>query len=293
MSAYVPFARYFNPAAAVAVVGQAVTFANGEGLHFTFRVDRSISSEPDSCSIGIEGLDYFRAKLMGAAFRETSIGQVVTLRAGYDAALAGLFTGTLRSFRPNVRMGPALWTYAEADDGGDLYQNAIVSLPTTAGLTALDQINLACAVLKIVTSDSVATVVAGANLTAQGPFSASGVRMAFELLDVAARRLRARWWIRDGQLHMGRRGIPDPTRPAVVIAAPIPGGATFPGVPVIEPLTEDGSGVCTVTTFFDPNIVPGGQVVYAGQSLRVERVIHSGGTRSPSPWASQITGRTL
>lgn len=289
---YVPFARYYNPTAVVTVVGQVVTFAQGEGLNFSFRVDRSINAEPDSCSIAIEGLDYFRAKLMGVAFREIPAGQVVTVRAGYDALTAGVFTGTLRSLRPNVRRGPALMAYVEADDGGDAFRDTVVPLPTTAGLTAADMISVAAAALGVVQAPSVAAVVAGVVPVKQGPFTAAGVRKASDLLDAAARRLRARWWLRDGQLHMSRRGVSDPTRPAVLIAVPTP-GPTLPGVPVIEELTEDGSGLATCTTFFDPNIVPGGQVVYAGQAFRVERVIHSGQTRSAAPWASRIVGRTL
>lgn len=289
---YVPFARYYNPTAIVTIVGQVVTFAQGEGLNFSFRVDRSINAEPDSCSLAIEGLDYFRAKLMGAAFREVPIGQVVTVQAGYDALTAGLFTGTLRSFRPNVRRGPALLTYAEADDGGEAYSEAVIQLPaSTAGLTSAEMVRIAAVGLQVVVHPDTDAVIAGGTAAAQGPFSAAGVRKAADLMDAAARRLRARWWIRDGQLFMARRVLPS-SRPAVIIAVPTP-GPTMPGVPVIEELTEDGSGIATCTTFFDPNIVPGGQVRYAGQSFRVERVVHSGETRGASPWSSRIVGRSL
>lgn len=216
------------------------------------------------------------------------------VQAGYDAAAGGLFAGDLRSLKANQQRGASLWTIATADDGGDAFTDILVPLPSTAGLTAQQMIDIAATALGLVQAPSVAAVVATQSPIKQGPFTAVGIRRASDLLDAAARRLRCRWWIRDQQLHLGARGIADPTRPAIILVGPVVGAAPVPpGLPIVAPLTEDGSGIVQVTAFMDPNLVPGGQVVYNGTAFRIEAVVHSGETRSGGVWTSRITGRAL
>lgn len=288
------FARYYNPIAIVTVVGQAITFVNGEGLNMKIDIERTLAPEPDQCRLAIEGLDPFRARLMGQVFRETRIGQGVTVQLGYDAVPIFAFSGVLESFTDSTRRGEALWTLATAGDGADAFDDVALppALNSNVGLTPQQQIDIAIAALGIAPGPSVPIVVAGANPLAQGPFSASGVRRATDLLDAACLTLRCRWWIRDRQLHMARKGLPDPTRPAIIIAPQQP-GPRLPGVPLVEPVTFGGGGIMHAATFLEPNMVPGGQVSYQGGLFRIEHVVHSAETRSSTPWISRIVGRAL
>ncbi|MEC9048881.1 MAG: hypothetical protein VYA51_12795 [Planctomycetota bacterium] len=280
--------------AVVSIVGQILTFQNGEGLNMKISIERSLNPEPDECKLSIEGLDPFRARLMGQVFRETRVGQAVTVQLGYDVIPVAAFSGLLETFDDNVPQGPALWTHATAGDAADIFDDVKLppGLSSNVGLTPLEQINIAMAAMGILPGPSVAPVVAGASPLAQGPFSASGVRRASDLLDAACLTLRCRWWVRDRQLHLARNGLPDPSRLAVIIA-PMQPGPRMPGVPLVAPPSFGGGGIMNCTTFMDPTIVPGGQVSYQGGLFRVEHVIHSAETRSTSPWTSSIVGRAL
>lgn len=285
---FVPIPRYFNPTVIVTLIGTVVTFANGEGLNIRFNVTRTINATPDTAMVSIAGIDPIRARLMNKQFGE--LGATVPfvnkliVQAGYDVAAAGLFRGDLRSFKTGVQRGPDVWTDIVADDGGDAVTDVLVPLPSTVGLTVQQQIDIATAAMGLVQSPSVAQVVGTQIPIVQGPFTAVGIRKASDLLDDAARRLGCRWYVRDDQLFLAFRGLPDPTRPAIVLTPQT----------VITPFAEDGSGLSTGTTFFDPNIVPGGQVVTPlGTTLRVEQVVHSGETRGAQVWGSRVTGRAL
>lgn len=290
-----PFARYYNPFAVFTISGVLVQFANGHGLNVRCTITRTLEPEPDSCEISIEGLDPTKARIMGQIFRElpTLPTNIVNVQLGYDAIPQNAFTGRMESFLDAQRSGPSIWTHITAGDGADAFDtNKLVPAVSTAGLTAENMIDVALAVLTpIVRGPSVPLVIAGATPIAQGPFSASGVRTATDLLDEAARMLRCRWWIRDGMLHLARNGLPSP-EPAIIIAPDQP-GPRFPGVPLVESVTFGGGGLMQCATFLDPGIVPGRAISYQGGQFRVEHVVHSLETRSPAPWVSRIVGRAL
>jgi hypothetical protein len=288
------FARYYNPIAILTVVGQAVTFAAGEGLNFRFAVRRSMDPLPDQLEFAIEGLEPFRARAMGEAFKRSDLplGRVVTLQVGYDAVPISAFKGLLETFTDQIPRGPALWTIGTAGDGADAFDTDKL-VPASSGLAPLQtQLDGAAAILGLLVHPSADAVVAGVNPSAVGPFSVSGVRTCADLLDNIARTCRARWWIRDGQIFMARNGVPVPGAPAVIIA-PMQPGPRLPGAPLVEPVTIGGGGVLNAATLLDPLIVPGGQVSYQGGIFRVETVVHSGETRSAAPWTSRIVGRAL
>lgn len=285
-----PFARYYNPLCSVTIVGNVIAFAAGRGLNMRITIERSMEPTPDRADIAIEGIDPVRARLMGRVYRETALGQLVQISLGYDTTPMAAFTGRLESFVDTVPRGQSTWTFATAGDGADAWDVDKLVPAGAAVLTAADQVRGAIAVLGLVAGPSVEPILAG-SADAIKPFSASGVRTAADLLDDACRTLRARWWIRDGMLHLVRLGLPTPG-PALILA-PYQPGPRLPGIPVIEPASYGGAGLLQVTTFLDPGLVPGGQVVYEGGAFRVESVVHSLETRGAAPWTSRITGRAL
>jgi hypothetical protein len=277
----VPIARYFNPTFRVALLGQTVTFENGQGLNMGFQIQRTMTQTPDTCDVTIEGLSPVRTQAMAAIFSATG-ESAVEIQAGYDRTRAGLFRGDLRNFSGPKRVGPSEIVRLTADDGGNAFTDVIIRRISNAGMTASEMIDTAATAMQIVLGPSVAKVLAASDPGRQGPYTAVFTGRASELLDAACRRIRARWWIRDGQLVLGHRGLPDSSRKAVVVP---------PGAIVSGPSTQ-GSGLSEAVVFLDPNIVPGSQVVLGSLRLRVEAVVYSGETRG-GIWTAQIVGRKL
>lgn len=282
MTGIVPIRRYFSPSLLVDILGFPVEFRGGQGLAMRFRVTRSMSASPDTGEVEIIGLDPKVQEKMGALYTARETGQLV-IRGGYESALAGVFRGDLRSLKTNDPRGADILTIAVADDGGE----AVAEVPlriSNAGMTSAQMIEVAAAALELIVHPSAATVLAEASVLQQSPFTAVVTGHAVDLLDAACRRLRCRWWTRDGQLFLlTRRGVVDKARPAVEISEK---------ARIANP-SMLGGGLYGVPTMFDPNIVPGSQVVVDGKFLRVETVVHSGLTRGSDVWRSEVVGRIL
>jgi hypothetical protein len=248
----------------------------------TFEVTRSMQGEPDTCTVGICNQDPLTSNAIGAAFSLLA-RKTIVLTGGYDALQVGLFAGDLRSYAPGQRQGPDVWTRMVADDGGQAFAETIIRPPiSTVNQTAAGLISIAAQAMGLIPAPSVAAVLASSDATKIGPYSAVFAGHAHELLDIACRRIVARWWIRDLQLHLARLGLPEAGLPAIVI----------PPEAVIGEPQIGGSGTLHLPALFDPNVVPGGQIAYQGALARVERVVHSGQTRA-GVWASMIDGRFL
>ena len=283
MAVPIPIPRYFNPSMTVEVLGQTVKFNRGEGLNIGFRIVRSMAQTPDTCEVSIEGLLEERVTIMAALFAALG-ADTMTVKAGYDGLKVGIFKGDLRGFKGSERRGPAQITSFIADDGGDAFSDTILRI-STAGMTASQMVSVAAGAMGLQPHPSVATVLGSADPSAQGPYAATFTGKASDLLTAACRRARCRWWIRDGQIVLGSKGLPDSSRPAVVV----PPAAVVSGPSVM------GSGLYSAVVFLDPNLVPGSQVVVGGirgMRLRIEGVVYSGETRG-GIWVAQITGRTL
>ena len=277
----IPIPRYFNPALSVTVGGVTARFLDGEGLNIRFSVKRTLTQTPDTASVAIFGLDPDRADRMGARFNDLGKSELV-IQAGYDSITPGLFTGDIRTFRQNQPQGADLVTMITADDGGDAYSDVTYQL-SNAGMTALEMFTVATELMDLTIHPSALAIINASNPLRQGAYTAVGVGKASELLTAAARRIRARWWIRDGQLFLGHLGLPDLARPAVLITEDI----------LINNPTTDGSGLTTLRFFMNPNVVPGSQVSHRARLFRVESCMHAGETRSGSILATTATGRVL
>lgn len=282
----IPIARYFNPTLILAIGLTSITtikFLNGAGLAVEFNVTRTLTNTPDSCSVKIAGLDPLRAELMGANFRATGKSKL-NLRLGYDGVTAGVFAGDVRKFVSQRRAGADTWTDADADDGGDAVANARLpdALKCSAKLTAENMVDIAAGVMELIVPPQTYAVIRSTNVQAQGEYTCVATSMATDLLDAAARRVKCRWWIRDGQLFFTQLGLADKSRPAIQITPQT----------LVGDIGSGGVGMQTLPVMFDPNIVQGGQVAYLGTLFRVEQVVHSGSTRG-GLWTSVVEGRAL
>lgn len=270
--------------------GLRAIFKGGEGLRMTFSVQRTMTPTPDNASVSIYNLDPDRAERFGADFASQGYGSV-TIRAGYGLRLAGLFTGDLRTLRTSSQEGPDLVTSLTADDGGDALAEVIFPIATgTLGLTSSQMVDGALAAMNAklrpgekpwTKHASVGLVLAQSDTRATTPYSYVPVGKVTDLLDAAARRCNCRWWARDKQIFFGFRGQADASRPAVVVDERNLTGS----------VGTEGSGLMTFPLLLDTNILPGGQVAYKRQLLRVEAVNYQGDTRGL--FTCQVTGRVL
>lgn len=291
----ISFGRLFKPAVFVSVAGVEVANMDNDGLRVAFTVNRSMTSTPDSADVTICGLAPERMIGMQQTFGETGRAKLV-VRSGYDGAVADLFRGDIREMKTNVRLAEDRAVRVVADDAGDALAEALVSA-STLGLTAENMIDLAIAALAragaTITKHPSVDVAVAAVVQSRVSYTFVSIGQASQLLDEAARILGVRWFIRDGQLCMARRGLPID---GLSIALPWDHLTA-------EPML-DGSGLIHFSTFLDPNITPGRQVVlgqegfartpepWAHQPLRVESVIYQGDTES-GPWQAAVTARRI
>lgn len=278
--------RYFDPNLTVQVGTYVVAFAKGTGYEISFNIQRSLSTTPDSCTVSIGNILPVTANAMLATF--SALGPesrtIMSVRGGYGLVSTGLFIGDVRTFVSSRRDGPDLWTDVTADDGGYAYSEVAVppELRSTAGLTAQNMVDIAATLMQLIPAPSVAAAIAAGDPSVQGPYTCVTIGKAHELLDAAARRLYCRWWIRDGQIHFSRLGIPTTNRPAIVANAQN----------VVGSVSFGGSGTITLPMLFDPNLVPDSQVQFERAMFRIETVQHTGSTRG-GLWTSTVQGKAL
>ena len=290
----ISFARLYRPGVVVSIAGQIISALAIPGVvapRVTFRCSRSMSSTPDSAAITVFGLSPEQRAAIGKLWAETARAKI-TIAAGYEGITTSLFVGDARTMQPSMKAGPEYMTVINADDGGDLLADAPIpgALASTAGLTAQQMIDVALRCfelhaattgdLPIVAHPSVAETIGTASPSATTLFYSSvAVGKARDLLDEAARTLGCRWWIRDSQLYMVRRGVPA-DKLAIVLQRDH----------WLDEPSEDGNGMVRLSTFLDPNITPGRQLVLVGrvapgkpETFRVEAADYTGDTEGGAP----------
>lgn len=297
--------RLYKPAVSVTLAGVTVTNGiagtfgeKGRGPRIAFSVSRSMTPTPDSGEVSIYGLALERRKAIEALHGETGRTNL-SISLGYDGVALAMFSGDVRELRGRVRLGGDTATMATADDGGDALSEVLLPGLSTAGLTPGQMIDAALAAMAAppLTPTSAGGILVVKHPTASaviasGPQSASiynvvSIGRARDLIDEAARILGARWWVRDGQLFMARRGVPTDG-----LAVQVP-----PDRWLTEP-SEDGEGVVRFSTLLDPMLVPGRQVRLLGWPqagattvLRVEQGTYKGDTDVAQPFSAALACR--
>lgn len=301
----ISFPRLYRPACGVTIAGQAITALGLPGVvspRVAFRVRRTMTPTPDTADVSVYGLSPERRLAIQSLWSELGRAKVL-IASGYEGITAQLFAGDARSLRASVRAGADFATICTADDAGDALADTTITL-STAGLTVQNMIDLALAALArgtgpvaggtpgevVVAHPSVAATIATATPGSTTLFySAVSIGKATDLLHEAARILGCRWWIRDSQLFMARRGVP--TDGLAIL---------LPRSHWLDEPTEDGKGLVRVSTLLDPNIVPGRQLQLVGrlaladvETFRVETCEYSGDTDSGAPFRVDCEARRL
>lgn len=291
----ITFARIYKPSAILTLSGQVITSIAIPGvatLRVQFQIQRTMTPSPDTATATVWGLDPIRATAMRALFAELGRDKL-TIASGYDGITSHIFAGDVRSIR-RVQSGGDVGLVVTADDAGDALADATISL-STAGLTAQNLIDyallaLAAAGAPVVAHPSVAAAVGLATPSSTvSLFSSVHVGKVSDLLTEAARVLGCRWWIRDNQLFMAARGLPTDGM-----------GVFLPRTHWLSEPADDGSGLVRMSTFLDPNIVPGRQVSIQGrlsplgiEPMRVESAAYTADSEGSSPWSVEVACRRI
>lgn len=278
-------AQYYQPGFTAQIDTAVMVAPSSEAYQAKFTVSRSIETGPDTASVSIYGLAPARRAQM--ALQWQSLGRsLMTIAAGYGGIMTPLFGGDVRSIRANQRSGADRIVTVTADDAGDAITEAPMHLHT-GGSTARQLIQAALLAwtqygTPIVAHASVEQVLATKAAQSTIDMFGSYIGKARDLVDEAARRLGARWWIRNGQLFMA------------LGALPIPGLAVVPFA-MSEPVRE-GQDI-ELQAFFDPLIMPGVAVQITDLTgvfqARVQECTHNGNLRGGSPWTTQIRARLI
>jgi hypothetical protein len=277
----ISFGRLFHPAVVVTLAGQTVQNLNNDGLRVAFNVRRSMTPTPDSCDVQIYNLAPERRTAIQSLFGELGRANLL-VQCGYDGVVTRLFSGDVRKLDANMRNGADFVTQAVADDAGDAITDVLVQVSTAA---ATPEAMILAALAAMAREGHVVSKHPSVDIALNnGPggkiaYFLVHVGKASDLLTEAARCLSVRWWIRDGLLYMTKRGVP-----VDGLAVELPSSHWLS-----EP-SDDGSGLASVTTLLDPNIVPGRQVVLrdriapgSREVYRAEACDYQGDTDS-GPW---------
>lgn len=266
----ITFPRFFRPMVVVTFAGQQASNIAGVGPHISFRVVKSLTSTPDTAEIAIYGLAPARKSAIAATFAEVGFAPL-TIAVGYEGVPGALFLGDIRKMDVATFARAGVPLTATADDTGDALASATINI-STLGFTVQNMIDAAILAFAqpilnpstgkmlspgttVVPHSSVAAMIGSAQPAAVTTvYTAVHVGNATDLLDEAARLLQCRWWIRDRQLYMARAGLP------------IDGLAVLlPRTHWLDEPTEEGAGIVRVSTFLDPNLLPGRQVTLSGR----------------------------
>ena len=288
----------FNPGITLAVAGQVITNVDQSGLRVSFHAVRTMTATPDFCDVSVYNLGDV-GKTAIQAFFDLSGSAPLILSVGYGGVLTQLFSGSVRSMTARVALLPDVLTRFVADDGGDAMAEARAP-SSTIGLSPINMVDVAIVamnalpttIVPIVAHPSVAATFALSTVAQQAQvYTAVSIGRAWDLVVEAARAMGARAWIRDGQIHMTKRGLPSDQ---------VGLGVLLPRSHWLTEPEHDGAGVVKISAYMDPSLVPGRIVTIVGRTApasaelhRIEVAEYSGDTGGGSPWAVNLTLKAI
>lgn len=259
-----------------------------KSLDFSFRIEKSLKPEPNTCEIQVFNLTKeHAAEIAGLAPKtgaQAKAGIPCKLEAGYEGATSLLWHGDLRTAWTRVE-GEDRVTTLSSGDGEKAIQNARINLsfgPKTSIETVLRSVVRALGVGEGNLSKVVALLKqAGASFFPCG-FVCSG--SAADVLHAIAGSTGLEASVQDRALLFLERGKPIPGQSLRLSSE----------TGLIESPTVDNEGVLTAKALLIPGIRPGVVVVmdaeYVKGGYRVERCTYTGDT-SGEEWGVEFTAK--
>ncbi len=263
-----------------------------EGLDFSFKVVRTLTSGANTCELSIFNLN---PRHRAAVAEQAKFPVRLTL--GYEDLTGLVFSGNIRTAKSH-EAGLDHVTDVAAGDGEQEARSARVNLsfpPDTTVAKVLEETARATG-LGI---GNVAEAAQGAALAGLGPSFAGGTVVsgnAWKHLQAIAKSAELEVSVQDGILQMLARGKAL-QRTAVLLS---------PGTGLKAAPTKDNTGIVKAVAFLNPDLLPGRQVEFRGTLIhvkdkpdispkgqyRIDKVTMSGDT-SGGDWNAEIECREL
>lgn len=235
-------------------------------VDITFKVEKSIKSEPNTCELKIYNLTKEHRKQLTESKKVS-----VRLEAGYENALTAIFIGELRNIYTQ-RDGTDLITVIEGKDAGRSYQSARVNRSFPAG-TKYEVVAKACAQAMGIDQGNVDDAIAAARITGLGTVYPEGTTTYGPASRALTRVLSSAgltWSVQDGVLQVLRGG-----RALQSTSVLLNSGTGLIESPVIDITKKKKKETQVVTAKM--LIIPG---VYPGRQLRIQSDVVTGTFRA-------------
>ncbi len=260
-----------------------------KGLHFRFKVKKSLDSDPNTADIQVYNLSAASRALIGSVdmlTAPTTPAQTILLMAGYEGAVQMLFLGNARTI-DHAKEGPDWVTHIQCGDGELDYQGAFSSWSMGPGTTLAQVITRLASDLWLDAKNAMAqlaTLVPGGMKFLQG-YSAHG-RTVREL-DRVTRKANIYWSIQDATLVLLAEGTGLKEDAKAISATTGMIGSPDHG----KPQRQGEVSYLKVKCLLDGSIKPGRCIHLVSQSTtgdyRCERVEHEGEVNGPA-WYSEV-----
>lgn len=246
------------------------------GHRVAFECEKSLKSEPNTCSLKIWNLSESQRSQLEELRPKVKKGQLATkgiptkIEAGYDGALSQIWLGDLRTC-DSTREGPDWVTSLESGDADKAFANARMHVsygPKTPVDTALRAMVRALGIGEGNVSKVVAQLKVGSAKLFPHGYTASG-SVARQLTDFA-RSADLEWSIQDGTLQFLDRGKALATE-AIELS---------PDTGLVGSPTVDNDGIATIKMLMHPDVRPGTLIVLKSSRIkgnyRIEKGVWSG-----------------
>lgn len=250
-----------------------------EGLHIQFTVNKSLGKEPNTASVVVRNLTRdHRARMQQA-------GGKFMLQGGYDATIAQLFIGDVRSV-DNKRDGADWVTTIESGDGERAFNFGRVNESFKGGALGSDVLNKIVGAMGVNLGNMVtAEKILGGRVYSQG-YSAYGP--AARELDRLLEPVGLSWSIQDGELQ-----ILGDKESATLLIPDISAGSGLVGSPEFGVAEKNKGAVIKVKCLLNPRMRPGGKfrlrsARYDGD-VRIIKLTHNGDNES-GDWYTSVEG---
>ncbi len=251
-------------------------------LRVKFKIEKSLSKEPNSCELEIYNLsERTRGEMQALPLH-------VRVDVGYQQELARAFIGDL-SFCSHEHQGVNWVTKLHMGDGERSFINARVSKSFGAGTSVKTVLLETAKSMGLKVPSSIAEAKELATQFVSGTAITGSARN--KMTDLLAPR-GLDWSIQDGELQiLGPNGVRQTT---AILVGPRNG---MIGTPELGAPKKPGESVTIkVKTLLDPGLTPGGRIKMAAENtqglFKIYKVTHTGDTRGKE-WYSDVEGRML
>lgn len=278
--------RYWEVTVGTSRISSSDRSAGDRPLSMTFEVNKSLDREPNKATVKIANLTKSRRESL-----EKEEEPQLEIVAGYSelGMHDTIFVGDARDIYSN-RDGANIWTTIEAEDGGNSYRTARLSMSFPPG-ASLSSVITAIAGAMGVGIGNTAAIAASATLDSGSAVFSSGLAIegpAWRSLDTVCRSASLRWSVQNGvlQLRQQRR----PAEVAATLLSPSTGLVGSPTRSAKEPRTGDIK--VDATMLIVPGIYPGKVVMLSSSTVEGPWMVHSArynGSTVSNEWYAELT----